>query len=219
MDTNHFVDQYSKDIFEEHDKTMNPQWKSIYKSLPLCDVDIHKNTDKNLYVVQGTLKHDMFLFALHNEVQLSYAAANSPTYNSSFSGSGLPYPNESVAFSGGENIGYTPIIQGKFSFKIQYPNSYYTNLGKDLVPPQVKIRVCLRDSNAIVSDVQIINLGENIPFRTLSYPNQRNYLNGPFFYDNRKMPVVRSQYEILLSSAYPHKNVTPPNFWGEKPPF
>jgi hypothetical protein len=69
-----------------------------------------------------------------------------------------------------------------------------------------------------ISDIQVINLGESIPYRTLTYANQRNYINGPFFFINKRMPPVRSQYEILVQSQYPKTMKTPDNFWGLKPP-
>ena len=78
------------------------------------------------------------------------------------------------------------------------------------------IKIC-NDKNIAVSKIQHINLSEGIPFRTLTWSPKRNWSNGPMFYNNKDLPI-RSQYEILLDSAYPNINKVPANFWGKKPP-
>lgn len=213
-----FIDEYKLSIFKESEQTMNPKWKSVYKNLPLCEVHIANNQIDTNYLISGTLKNELLALSGYEPLVLKYYAANSPTYNGSFSGSGLPYPNEEVAFEKSENMGQVDIHEGKFLFKIRFPNSYYKNLGTIFVPPEVRIRVCSKTKGTAVSDIQVVRLGENIPFRSLDYPNQRNFLNGPFFYDNTQMPAVRSQYQILMDSAYPSQNIQPPNFWGLTPP-
>jgi hypothetical protein len=218
MNTNYFVDPYKMKVFEEADSTMNPQWRSIYKELPLCDVNVMTKNNNAIFVISGMLKGNLLMLAATQQVVLHYIAANSPTYNGSFSGSGLPYPNEHVAFENTENEGVVEVINGRFSFSIRYPNSYYKELGTILVPPQVKIRVCSKSGMKPLSDIQVIQIGQGIPFRSLTYPYQRNYINGPLFYDNTSMPPVRSQYQILIDSKYPNVNKMPANFWGKKPP-
>ncbi len=218
MNTAPFVDEYQLSLFKESEKTMNPKWKSIYKDLPLCELYIANNQIDSNYLISGTLKNHLLALSNYEPLVLKYYAANSPTYNGSFTGSGLPYPNESVAFEKSENVGQVDIHEGKFLFKIRFPNSYYKNLGTILVQPEVRIRLCSKTRGTPVSDIQVVRLGESIPFRTLDYPNQRNFLNGPFFYDNTQMPAVRSQYQILIDSAYPSQNIQPPNFWGTTPP-
>lgn len=218
MNTNHFVDPYKQKIFNEVDSTINPQWRSIYKDLPLCNVNLMTKNNHGIFVISGMLKGNMLMLSATQQTVLHFIAANSPTYNSSFSGSGLPYPNEHVAFENTENEGIVEIINGRFSFSIRYPNSYYSEMGTILNPPQIKIRVCSKNGMNPLSDVQTIHLGNSIPYRTLTYANQRNYINGPFFYDNTSMPPVRSQYQILMDSKYPNVNKIPANFWGTKPP-
>ena len=212
-----FNDPNSESIFRKHNDEMDPKWSHIIeKSFDTCDVSIIKSNDNNVYVVNGVLKGDMKMLSYTEKIFIKYWAANSPTYNSSFSGSGLPYPNKMVAFENTENIGVAKVMNGKFSFSLRYPNSYYKELGTIYVPPQVKIKFC-NDKNIKVSKVQEINLGEGIPFRTLTWPNQRNWNNGPMFYCNNNLPA-RTQYQILVDSAYPSKNKIPENFWGTMPP-
>jgi hypothetical protein len=80
------------------------------------------------------------------------------------------------------------------------------------------IRLILSDkNNKEIGEVQYVNLGEGIPFRTLTWPAQRNWNKGPEFYVNKDLPV-RTQFQILVDSAYPSKNIMPKNFWGTMPP-
>jgi hypothetical protein len=85
-------------------------------------------------------------------------------------------------------------------------------MGTIYIPPQVRMVIVDKD-NKELSKILTLNLGEGIPFRTLTWPKQRNWNEGSLFYNNQTLPV-RSQYQILLDSAYPSKNVMPKNFWG-----
>jgi hypothetical protein len=71
--------------------------------------------------------------------------------------------------------------------------------------------------NKNLSIVEVINLGEGIPFRTLTWPVQRDWNKGALFYKVDGLPV-RTQNQILLDSAYPIVNKMPANFWGLTPP-
>ncbi len=192
------------------------RWKSITKELNIGNIQILNNYNNKLYVINGSLKNNFILLSKTNELFLHYKAANPTVYNSSFSGSALPYPNEDIAFEKSKNEGLVRIKDGKFSFTIQYPNSYYVNMGSIYVPPEVKICI-LSNKNIPVSNIQIINLGYGVPFRSLTFPPERKF-KGSLHYLNKNQPLNRSQYDILLSSGYPEKNVMPNNFWGEKPP-
>jgi hypothetical protein len=87
---------------------------------------------------------------------------------------------------------------------------------RKIVPPQVKF--CYMDQNRENrGDVYVANLGDGIPFRSLVDTKKRNWNAGPLFYCNNNLPV-RSQYQILLDSAYPAVNKVPDNFWGVMPP-
>lgn len=210
-----FSDPNSKNIFEDHNNKMCQKWKTINKSLEICDVVIMKN-DNNVFMVNGSLNGSLNLLSNVEKLYIKYWASNAPTYSQSFSGSGLPYPNEDVAFQNSPNVGVVPVINGKFSFSLSYPNSYYENMGTVYVPPQVKVKVC-NNTNIAVSKIQQINLGEGIPFRTLSWSPKRDWNKGPMFYCNNNLPV-RTQYQILVDSAYPTVNNVPKNFWGSMPP-
>ena len=145
-------------------------------------------------------------------------AANPPNYNTSFSGSGLPYPNPDVAFDNTPNQGATKVKNGSFKFKIRYPSSFYAGLGSLYLPPQVYYKVCQGEDNE--SKVHVIKIGEGIPFRSLTYapPPTTAPRRSPMFYSGGWKLPVRTQEQILRDSAYPSKNEIPSNFWGLRPP-
>lgn len=205
-----FDDPQSNNIFDNYRKNICSEFKEKNESGFVVGFDI-KEKQNNGLVVSGTVKN----IISHTNLFLKYSAANQPTYTTSFSGSGLPFPNEKIAFENSPNRGVVPIINKSFSFEINYPNSYYNNLGTVYVPPHVKILIVDSYNNPL-TDLQIINLGNGIPFRTLTIPSCRNWNNGPLFYENNNLPV-RTQYQILCDSAYPSKNIMPKNFWGLRP--
>ena len=210
-------DPQSAEIFKYRENNMCDSFKCAQKDLPLCFLNLVKS-DNQSFIVNGNLKGDVLNLSNKSNLYLKFWAANSPSYNSNFSGSGLPFPNAEVAFDQSSNIGTSNINNGKFSFSLNYPNSYYSNMGTVYVKPEVQIQVYDAGTNKAVSEVQHINLGEGIPFRTLTYPYQRNWNEGPLLYKNTQMPAVRTQEQILVSSAYPSTNTMPKNFWGKKPP-
>jgi len=213
-----FDDPESKKVFEYRENNMCNDFKSAEKKLPLCDLNIIKNGNDS-FMVSGKLKGSLLQLSSQSNLCIKYWAASPPTYNSNFSGSGLPYPNEEVAFDKSVNVGKVNLQNGNFSISLRYPNSYYTNMGTVYVHPEVQIQVFDSVTNKSVSEIQHINLGEGIPFRTLTYPYQRDWNKGPMFYTNsNSMPSIRSQEQILRDSAYPNKNSMPANFWGKKPP-
>jgi hypothetical protein len=210
-----FNDPQLQNIIDYREKNMCPEWKQVNRYLPTCDVNIMSKDSS--FLLNGTLKGDLLKLSQANSVYVKYWAANIPNYNSNFSGSGLPFPTEEIAFENTVNLGKVQVLRGNFSFSMRYPNSYYINMGATYVPPEVQIQVCDENNNN-VSDVQHINLGQGIPFRTLTWPNQRNWNNGAMFYNVPNLPV-RNQEQILKDSAYPKVNVMPKNFWGTKPPM
>jgi len=204
-----FNDPNSASIFDKHSSEMCDSYKKSNGDDFSFNLKLFKKKDeKNSYVVSGKLNYPNF----NKKLYIKFNASSPPDYNANFSGSGLPFPNEEVAFENTPNRGVAEVYNGDFSFVLQYPNSYYTNMGTVYIPPQVRMMLVDKDNNEL-SEILTLNLGEGIPFRTLSWPIQRNWNDGAMFYDNQKLPV-RSQYQILLDSAYPSTNVMPKNFWG-----
>ena len=201
-----FNDSESFDIFEQHSKMMCPKYKNLNESGFIVNLKV-KNTNNNSFVISGNVNTNDF-----EQRFIKYTAANPPTYNNSFSGSALPFPSEEIAYENTPNRGVVEIINGQFSFTIRYPNSYYINIGTIYVKPHLKLILVDKDNNTIGKQ-RVIELGEGVPFRTLTWPSQRDWNNGPLFYQNNNLPV-RTQNQILLDSAYPSENIVPDNFWG-----
>jgi hypothetical protein len=194
-------------IFKERDETMCPRWKVSKVQYKDTVVNIHYNSEGN-FIVEGKSPNGVEF--------VKYWAASPPTYSLSFSGSGLPYPNEELAMEKTPNQGVAEVKNGFFQFPLDYPNSYYDQVLRKYVPPQVKFMYVDRNGENR-SDVYIANLGDGIPFRSLVDTKKRNWNAGPMFYCNNNLPV-RSQYQILLDSGYPAVNKVPENFWGLMPP-
>lgn len=204
----------SKNVFKYRDENMCSKWKAVEKIVGPCKVKIYGNPYGNV-VVTGTTNEVLAEINGGNALYLKYWAANSPTYGQSFSGSGIPFANEHIAFQDTNNKGVAEIKGGQFSFNIKYPNSYIKNMGKTYVPPSVKIQFCSKDRD--ISGVYEVTLGEGIPYRNVEYPRLRNWLKGPMFYCNVNLPV-RNQEQILRASAYPCQNKESISFWGQMPP-
>jgi hypothetical protein len=140
---------------------------------------------------------------------IDYLAAAPANHLTNFTGSGLSYPNEDIAFSNTPNKGRMKISASKFEIDLEMPNSYYTKLYNELTNPELMIKYETNKETKILR----IPVGNRIPYRTLTYPYIRT---SPEFY-NIDLPV-RTQERILRDSAYPSKNIEPKNVWGLKPP-
>ena len=226
-----FSDPESETIFKNHDKMR-------CKTMPILEnesddystarhiqnqinnrnlnVELLKRRSDNAYMVSGMLMGVLAARSAVEQLYVKYWAASPPTYNSSFSGSGLPFPNPTVAFEGSDNEGVVPVYMDRFSFSLKYPNSYYDNMGSKYIGPCVHM-VILNGGLSPISNVHTISLGEGIPFRTLTWSPKRDWNKGPLFYMN-KTNTDRNQFQILMDSAYPTVNKVPDNFWGKAIP-
>lgn len=182
-------------------------WKEKYKSNFSCNGLVIDEGDGE-FSVKGRLIGK-------NNKNIIWWAANPPTYITSFSGSGLPYPNPNIAYENTVNKGMVKTdCNGYFHFRVRYPNSYYTGLGSKLVEPNCHIKLC--DSN----ESHTIKLGNGIPFRMLTYPpliSSHRPRKNPMFYSGRDKLPVRTQEQIIRDSEYPTINEMPVDFWGLKP--
>ena len=154
--------------------------------------------------------------------RVMYWASAPPTYGTSFSGSGMPYPNPATAFDRTPNRGVVELNSiGEFTFRIKYPNAYYVGLGSLYVPPHVNLKLCVAglDEADPANKTVSLTIDEGIPFRLLTYPAppSKKPRTGPMFYCE-PCQGARTQEAILRASGYPEKNVMPDNFWGTKPP-
>lgn len=138
--------------------------------------------------------------------QISYIAAAPPNRLTSFTGSLLPFPNALQAFDNTPIKGALAVnpINKQFSLKIPIPNSYYGNLGSDLIPPTLYLQYETRNDSIILTN--------SVLFRSLTYPETRKDV---LFYDGLYKLPVRTQENILYASAFHTKNQS--SFWGQKP--
>jgi len=188
---------------------MNSNFRQVLFNKDICQGSITYKGTGDL-VVQGQIKS-----ALPQSTIYFWAAAP-PTYGTSFSGSGMPYPNPLVAYDRTPNKGVVNVVNGQFNFSIKQPNAYYIGLGSLYIPPHINFKVCSPSAADSYFSVQI---DDGVPFRMLTYPappTKKPRLSPMFYCEPEK--GARSQEDILRASAYPSTNSMPDNFWGDRPP-
>ena len=161
-------------------------------------------------IIQGKLKN------IPSVSKLFFWAAAPPTYGTSFSGSGMPYPDPLTAYDRTPNKGVLDVQNGNFTINMKYPNAYYIGLGSVYIPPHINFKICVDGSEDKYFSVQI---DDGIPFRMLTYPappTKKPRISPMFYCEPEK--GARSQEAILIASGYPATNKMPDNFWGERPP-
>lgn len=186
-------------------------WKDEYAKQFSCEGVVLDSGDGE-YVVRGRLN------TLTSNATIMFWAANPPTYTTSFTGSGLPFPNPDIAYDNTPNRGAVKSVNGKFEFKIRYPNAYYVGLGTVYVEPCVHIKICELGSDGKIHTIKLEN---GIPFRMLTYPPSHEGTAAranPMFYAGRDELPIRTQEQILRDSAFPEDNKMPTNFWGKSIP-
>ena len=180
-------------------------WENSYLKNTSCDNIVEQDIDGD-FTVRG------FDASITSPTTVIFWAANPPTYNGSFSGSGLPFPNPEIAYHNSINKGSVKTIGGHYEFKIRFPNAYYVGLGSKYIEPCVHIKICQADGE---DKIKTINLGNSIPFRTLSHSKSQTHTdsidNSSFDATNKNLPV-RTQEQILRDSQYPSQNKMPNNF-------
>lgn len=135
---------------------------------------------------------------------LYYKAASPPDRRCSFTGSGLPYATEEMAFYNTPNKGFVELKENNtFEFYIFVPSAYYKNLGNDIIDPTIYFKYH-NGSEYVYSDVVIT---KRIPFRSLTYNQNRT---SPDFYENDY--GVKTQEAILIDRGYPKSNNIM-NYW------
>ncbi len=180
---------------------MSVQWQKANFNNNSCHGVVMDNGQGHI-VIQGKLSNTQ------GNQKIQYWASSPADYITSYSGSGLPFANEEMAYNNSPNIGSINCSDGSFSFKIKYPNSYYTGLGSIYNAPHINIKVG--------NKVEKIQLGSGIPFRMLTYPPPPGTAKrcSPMFYMGRDRLPVRTQEQICVDSGYPQTNRMPDNFWG-----
>lgn len=142
--------------------------------------------------------------------RVKWIAAAPADYQSSFSGSGLPYVDAQQAFYNTPNHGVATVQKdGTVVIDLLSPNSYYVGLGTVRIQPTVHLTYSSGGRTVRTS----VSIGRGIPFRSLTYQSTRK--DATFYAPEQR--AIRSQYDILCASAYPSTNQEPADFWGGKP--
>jgi hypothetical protein len=188
---------------------MSSNFRQVLFNKDLCNGTVLYNGSGDL-TVKGQLKNPSA------QTTIYFWAAAPPTKGTSFSGSGMPYPNPLVAYDRTPNKGVVTTVNGNFTFSIKYPNAYYIGLGSLYIPPHINFKVC---SPGVADAYFSVQIDDGIPFRMLTYPappTKKPRLSPMFYCEPER--GARSQEEILLASKYPSNNTMPDNFWGNRPP-
>ena len=85
---------------------------------------------------------------------------------SNYSGSGLPFPCEGIAME--NTVNKKIITEPSYNTEFIYPNAYYENDGRTLVPPTIFLKI----DGKIAEKTELAN---PFPLKTLNY--QREFYN------------------------------------------
>ncbi len=145
-------------ILKCRDDATCTEWSDIIdKKFQQCDIKCKANQNGN-YVFNGCLKDYLAKLSNNFDIFVQYWAPNKATKN--YSGKVLVYPNEEIAYEGTINQGVSRILDQEFTFTVEQPNSYYTQMGRKFNLPQIKFRFC--DGNGkILSNIYKIELIKN----------------------------------------------------------
>lgn len=170
-------------------------------------VVVELSTDKKYVKLLGKINEYV------KDKTLTFVASTPYDRRTSFSGSGLPFPNSKFAFENSPNVGSLKLDKNNsFVLEMQIPNSYYVALGTVLVPPTVYFSY----SNGYATKKNAIKVCDSLPYRSLTYPQGRT--DATFYISYLNLPV-RGQEEIIKTNAYPSDTMMEyDKFWGGRPP-
>lgn len=184
---------------------MELDWKTKqFNGKSFHGVVINKD-NYNLKVI-GETKKD-----IPKDITVFYWAANPIDTRFSYPGSGQTYSSPEQAYDRSVNMGLIDTKDGKFSFNIKMPNSYYIQHGAQLIPPHVHLKILHNDEPL---EVLMVALDNQLKQRLIHNPKERTSAN---FYNHRQNLPFRSQEQILRDSSLPVSQGQC-SFWGLKPP-
>lgn len=170
-------------IFKYKENNNSPLNVLINNDLLFCSIQENSN-DKNYITIIGNIKNPQLY------KKMAIMAPNPIDKITSFSGKGLPFPCERIAF---ENTPNFQIINndGNINVIFKYPNSYYTPDGYNKICSPVVISL---DSKKI-----IIELKDLCPLKTIR-DRQRG---DPNFYGVREfvLPIGTAE-EVMNNYSY-----------------
>ena len=96
-----------------------------------------------------------------------------------YTGSGLPFPCQQIAFENTPNYARITEPGGKFDLEFSYPNGYYTTDAYTKIEPSIFVTLHWKDASKEKTVVRL-PLTDGLPLRTLSY--RPNFYKGPEYY-------------------------------------
>ena len=90
-------------IYKQRNNEMCNKWSSYNEEFKMCDFNINTNPYGDINIT-GSTKDLLNDISVNNNMYIKYWAPSKAVQNCSYSGSGLPYPNEKVAFENSKNI-------------------------------------------------------------------------------------------------------------------
>jgi len=162
--------------------------------------------------VDGTVTIQGRITVLGNTPQRIFWIAAAPvTRGIGFSGSGQPYPNKEIAYTGTPNRGMVNSPDGSFSIQLKgIPAGYFSGLGSIYVPPLVEFRTSTPDKRNAQVTLQINETAA--PYRWISgapatmtpEPDSPESTGRSMYYKGREqMPLFDNQEAQLRAKGYP----------------
>jgi len=153
----------------------------------ILSINLEK-TGRNQLHIKGS-----FHRILPDDSLIHYEAADPATHGSSYSGSGMPFPNKEFAYSNRSNcgtVGLNDTYDG-FDINILIPNTYYTSYMGHIQRPIITIK--FRMNGKMLNKIIYLNKIDN---RELTYNINRT---GPEFYHIGWRQPNRTQESILYA--------------------
>jgi hypothetical protein len=106
-----------------------------------------------------------------------------------YSGSGLPFPNEDIAFENTPNYKLVDKTRQQIDIKFKYPNSFYSRNGKNKILPSIFIQLTENSGKHFQLQYELADL---VNMRTLINRESRK---GPEFYSSKDdiLPIATAE--------------------------
>ena len=158
---------------------MHYKWKNEH-------VQVYIQEDQDVLTIQGKVNN-------RNQFEEVMLFAASPIDRmTNYSGSGLAFPNSSIAFEATPNIHYVE-QNGMINTIFRKPNSYYANDTYVKVKPSLFLKLTMPNKEEPI--LMRFELEDNLPLRSVFYRPERT---GPEFYHKKaEILGVTSQESIL----------------------
>jgi len=132
--------------------------------------------------------------------QCEIFAANPIDRMSSYSGSGLPFPCSAIAFDSSPNRHIQTDPSGEFTVHFKYPNSYYLEDARTVIPPAVFFIMKSGNNDPVYVRFDLPQLDPLLNVRTLGY--RKNHSQGPSYYSLKEQILGIPDSAEMTMRAY-----------------